>query len=417
MKIFPLFRLFISGLVIIIVFPGCLKDNITRTYTVMQPVLALKSEVLSSIKSDAPVSIKSPGKIYMYGNYIFMNEVNKGVHIIDNADPRNPRMAGFIKIPGNLDIAVKSNYLYADFFTDMLVLDISNPRDAKLLRTVEGVFPERVYTSGFYIDSSKVIVDWIRKDTTVNAGDNGGGWGSGCPNCLSVETYSSLASSPGRAPGVGGSMARFAIVNDFLYLVNMSSLSAHNISDPSNPKEMSRHPLGWNIETIYPFNNNLFIGSSSGMFIFNINDPSNPVPEGMFSHARACDPVVSDNEYAYVTLRSGNLCTGTNNQLDVLDVRNLQAPQLIKTYPLTNPHGLALDASTLFVCDGAAGLKVFDASEPGNLKMIDHLLGFSAYDVIAWNKRLLMVSSTGLRQYDYSNPSDLRLLSTLTIND
>ena len=415
MKFYQLPRLTISGMLVLFLFTGCLKDNITRTYSVMLPVLADKSEVLAAVKSDAPVSIKTPGKIYMYGSYIFMNETNKGVHIIDNADPGSPRMVGFIKIPGNLDIAVKSNYLYADFFTDMLVLDISNPRDARLLKVVEGVFPERSYSSGFYIDSSKVIIDWIRKDTTVNTGE--GGWDGGCFNCVSLEQFSSLSSSSRSVPGVGGSMARFAIVNNFLYLVNMSSLAAHDITTPSDPKAVSTYPLGWNIETIYPFNNQLFIGSSSGMFIFNINDPGHPVPEGMFSHARACDPVVADEEYAYVTLRTGNMCTGTSNQLDVLNVKDVRNPLLVRTYPLTNPHGLALDESTLFVCDGAAGLKVFDASDPGNLKMVDHLVGFSAFDVIAWNNNLLMVSSLGLRQYDYSDPSKLRLLSTLTIND
>ena len=66
----------------------------------------------------------------MYGNYIFLNEVNKGVHIIDNSNPAKPSIKAFINIPGNVDIAVKGSTLYADLFADLVVVDISNPLDA-----------------------------------------------------------------------------------------------------------------------------------------------------------------------------------------------------------------------------------------------------------------------------------------------
>ena len=106
---------------------SCLKDNVTRTYSIFEPIYKSKAEVLAEIKSSTPVSISSPGKIYMYGNYIFLNEVNKGVHIIDNSNPASPVIKAFINIPGNVDIAVKGSTLYADLFTDLVVLDITNP--------------------------------------------------------------------------------------------------------------------------------------------------------------------------------------------------------------------------------------------------------------------------------------------------
>ena len=122
-------------------FQSCLKDKVEKTYWVYEPVYKTKSEVLSEIKSSTPSAIKNPGKIYFYGNYIFLNEVNKGIHIIDNSNPSSPVIKAFINVPGNVDIAVKGNTLYADLFTDMVVIDIANPLNAMLKKVVPKVFP------------------------------------------------------------------------------------------------------------------------------------------------------------------------------------------------------------------------------------------------------------------------------------
>ncbi len=99
---------------------GCLKDKMTKTYTIFTPVYMSKAEALANVKSSTPQQLKETGKIYLYGRYIFLNEINKGVHIIDNTNPANPNPVGFISIPGNIDIAVKGNTLFADLYTDLL---------------------------------------------------------------------------------------------------------------------------------------------------------------------------------------------------------------------------------------------------------------------------------------------------------
>src|SRR5215210_6466841 len=86
---------------------GCLKDSATRTYSLYIPVYKTVAEVRADIKSDASVPVEKPGKIFVSGNYIFLNEINKGVHIIDNSNPGSPVNKYFIAIPGNLDLAVK----------------------------------------------------------------------------------------------------------------------------------------------------------------------------------------------------------------------------------------------------------------------------------------------------------------------
>ena len=70
------------------------------------PVLMKNEDLEKSIKFLEAREIESPGKIYYKDQIIYLNEKYKGVHIIDNHDPLNPRRTGFINIPGCLDIAI-----------------------------------------------------------------------------------------------------------------------------------------------------------------------------------------------------------------------------------------------------------------------------------------------------------------------
>jgi hypothetical protein len=209
-------------------------------------------------------------------------------------------------------------------------------------------------------------------------------------------------------------MARFTIVSERLYTVGQSDLNVFNISS-TTPAFVVKKNIGWNIETIYPFKNKLFIGSTNGMFIYDISNPSDPLLQGQFSHVRSCDPVIADDQYAYVTLRSGTQCQGFTNQLEVLDIANLSSPQLVKTYPMTNPHGLSKDGTTLFICDGKDGVKVYNASDVKNLKLIKKIGDMESYDVIAYNNIAMIVAKDGLYQYNYSNVNAIQLLSKITL--
>lgn len=416
-------------LCIAILLSGCMKDKCSTTYTYFKPVFKTIEEVRANIKSNAPQPVERAGKIFLRGKYIFLNEVDRGIHIIDNTNPSSPQNLAFIDIPGNMDMAVKGNYLYADAYTDLVTVDISNPLDAKLLSVTTNSFPHRYYYASFSSDHSLIIVDWEKRDTTVSIDcKNGGMWGvdfGNGPIWYNMETVgnrfnfnsTSYASNSNASPfGMGGSMARFAIADNHLYTVGMDNLVTYSLQSPGQPARVNEQQVGFNIETIFPFKNNLFIGSATGMFIYTLDAGGKAQAEGSFSHVVSCDPVIADEQYAYVTLRSGNFCAGTANQLDVLDINNIKSPALLKTYPMDNPHGLSKEGNILFVCEGTAGLKVFDATDVNELKQIDHVTGINAFDVIAWNGIAIVVTPEGLHQYDYSSPSNLTLLSKIDIN-
>jgi hypothetical protein len=213
-------------------------------------------------------------------------------------------------------------------------------------------------------------------------------------------------------------MARFTIVNNYLYAVSTAAIKVLSVQNAASPVFSNNVNIGWNIETIYPFNNKLFIGSNTGMFIYDITNPANPVQQGRFSHARSCDPVIADNNYAYVTLRSGTTCQGFSNQLDVVDISNLFSPSLLKSYFLTNPHGLAKDGNQLIICDGKDGLKFFDASSPANNIILKKTIaGPETYDVIAFRGWALMIAKDGLYQYSYDNSFNVTELSRMAVKN
>ncbi|MBH2003747.1 MAG: hypothetical protein I8H66_03580 [Sphingobacteriia bacterium] len=399
---------------------GCTKDTVTESYTFYRPVYQTKAEVRTHIMADLPAPVALPGKIVRKDQYIYLNELNKGVHIIDVSNPANPVNRYFIAIPGCVDIAVNGNYLYADCYTDLVTIDISNPATAQLKKVNEAVFPHRYY-EGFVADTSSVIVKWVRVDTVVkyNLKENlthqltmKDVWWASPPMFWSA-AYSSGA---GGSYGTAGSMARFALQNNRLYTVSLSDLKVFNIQQASSPDFVTAQSLSLgDIETIFPYRQQLFIGSRSGMTIYNTANPDQPSKQGQFLHSRSCDPVIADEDYAYVTLWGGSICGGFSNQLDVINIADLSAPTLVKSYPLTSPKGLSKDGNLLFVCDGAEGLKIMDVTSPGAVSLIKTINGFEGKDVIAQNGLAIVTAKDGLYCIDYTNLQNARLVGKIQL--
>ena len=124
-------------------FSSCFKDTVVEKYTFYRPVYKTRAEVRSEIKSGPAQAIHQPGKLFVKGNYIFLNDVNRGIHIIDYSTPASPKNIAFINIPGNVDLAVNGNYLYADQYTDLVTLNISNPLNITAVNFEDKVFPQQ----------------------------------------------------------------------------------------------------------------------------------------------------------------------------------------------------------------------------------------------------------------------------------
>jgi hypothetical protein len=149
------------------------------------------------------------------------------------------------------------------------------------------------------------------------------------------------------------------------------------------------------------------------MAVFDIQDQANPKPLSWSGHWRGCDPVIADGNYAYLTLHNGSACGGALNELDVYDITNLSAPVQVKSYPLNAPQGLSKDGNLLFICDGNAGLKIYDATQPADIKLAGQVSGINAYDIITLNGIAYVDAKDGLYQYRYNAAGEMSLLSKL----
>jgi hypothetical protein len=108
------------------------------------------------------------------------------------------------------------------------------------------------------------------------------------------------------------------------------------------------------------------------------------------------------------------MCNSVKDELDVVDVTNVMKPNLIKTYSMNSPKGLAKDDNILFVCDDNM-LKMYDASNTSDLQLKKTFVINTPYDVICLNKIAIVTAADGLYQFDYSNPDNVKLLSKLKL--
>ncbi len=217
--------------------------------------------------------------------------------------------------------------------------------------------------------------------------------------------------------GKGGSMARFAIKGDYLYTVNKDAMRIFDISEPSHPYPNSKVHVPFDVETLYSYKSYLYIGGESGMYIYDANISTQPTQISEFTHARSCDPVVVNDDLAFITLNTGSTCRlkDGENTLQIVDIKDPTKPKLLKTMGMWSPKGLGIDQNgTLFICDGSSGLKIFQVTKHDNnetnettVEIIDAVQktvrDIDCYDVIPHQKILIVSNGEDVRQFDYSH--------------
>ncbi len=405
---------------------GCTERTVEKiTYTANVPVYMPFNEFRSSFSKSDPVEISAPGKIYFKDNYLFVNETGKGIHVIDNTNPANPEKVAFYKIMGNVDIAIRGNILFADSFIDLVAIDITDIENPVELGRLENVFPEVVPEGDLWfpyamVDKSQgVIVGWEKKEITeeVEPGRRWGGW-------IYREDMMFLTANSNPAPGwsagagTAGSMARFMLNDEYLYLIaHPWMLKTVKVDEADKMNIVDSVMVPRNMETLFRMGGKMFIGTTTGLLIYDVTNAAKPAMISSYDHITACDPVVADGDYAYVTLRTGTRCTNAQNLLEVIDISSVTAPFLVKSYPMYNPHGLGVDGNLLFICDGAAGLKIYDKSDPLNIinSKLAHYPDFVTFDVIPMNGILMLVGEDGIYQYNYTDPQNIVRISHIPI--
>lgn len=423
-KIIPIIALLATGAIF---FFSC-EDSTYKEYEGNAPVYMSYDDLRQSVTTSDDMELKNPGKIYYKDDYIFIVEELKGIHVYDNVNPSAPVKKSFVRLPGVVDISISGNILYADSFVDLVILDVGDVDDISEVGRVKDILPYTVPATGnelpvaFVDDKKGVVIDWEVKTIKEKVINHINPWPvfydkAGREFLALSNAMGASSGVSGSGVGFGGSMARFGIKDDVLYIVDQNTLKVFDISTKTSPSKSGDFNPGWGVETMFLSGDYMFLGTTTGMVIYDISNPHFPTSRTFFNHARSCDPVIVDDTLAYVTLRTGTTCGGSTNCLDIINIKNIGQPTLIKTYAMKNPHGLGKWGDLLFICDGDAGLKIYDASNPmalaGNL--IFTYASINAYDVIPVGDILVMIGDDGLYQYDYSDILNITLLSKIEV--
>ncbi|MDD3738917.1 MAG: hypothetical protein PHP31_06455 [Lentimicrobiaceae bacterium] len=133
------------------------------------PVYMKRADMEKAVGLQTNVPVKNPGKIYLHNNYILLNELYEGIHIIDNSDPSNPVKVAFIHIDGCVDMAVKDNIIYADNAVDLIAIKVSdNFQNIEVTERIRNIFPEfedpfrqwSTHSINLYRPEDGILVAW-----------------------------------------------------------------------------------------------------------------------------------------------------------------------------------------------------------------------------------------------------------------
>lgn len=235
------------------------------------------------------------------------------------------------------------------------------------------------------------------------------------PVIIMTATQCQKAESAAATGGTGGSTARFAISGNYLYAVDNANLKVFDISTANDPVLKNTVPVGFEIETIYPFKDKLFIGSTSAVHIFSINNPASPEklssaisPEVI----RRCDPVVAKDTVAFATLRTNGACGGRQSILAAYNIKDITNPVQMSAYPVNEPYGLGYADTALYVCD-RTGLHVFDIKDAYQPQLKKTFIDGWYLDVIPYNNTLICQVQDGLTLYDISKRMEPTLITKI----
>lgn len=333
-------------------------------------------------------------KIYLYNSYLVKTHPIDGMKIYSVAHPASPFTINTLAVEGTHDIAIVDTIMYADRWQSLILYDVNDMNNPKQIDSLPDIF-------NTYDFSVMPMTEGVVESH---------GWS--CFECIPAPRSDPVV-TPSTQTGQGGLMARFIIVNEYLYCIDQSSLVVFMISDPAKPVYRNRVEIGWDIETIFAKDSLLFIGGRFGMYVYNISEPDLPDRLSELRHTRGCDPVVVEDTVAYVTVRDGTNCGAGTNQLIIIGIGDIRNPVILKTYLFDSPAGLAVQNGTLYICDLKKGLKIFTFTHASDLTEIFSFPSLLPHDVIVHNTILYTIGSTDINLYNILQPNSPVFLSTL----
>jgi len=395
-------------------YEGCDSDE----STCVKPVTLTWDELRADIEPryGNQETLTSPGKTYALGSYLFIIDKFRGVHIIDQTDNQNPIRIVFIPIQGISSLSIEGNYLYANSFTDLVVIDYQKILDGTFDETdayrQENIFSPPSYEDFFPDDyavkgEEEDYEGFIVQDSS--SPENGfiiGYYDTDGDTVLYGE-YEDANVSYTRT---GNPVVDFTLQNNYLITAQSNQVNLYSLSDPTQPalEQTYTSEDDLQLETISTYKADmLIIGTNQGTFFKDHSVPGELDDVDFSELITSCDAIITQGNYMYVTIRSGQACSSINNSSNankLLVYNTLQAsqPVLEKSISINEPYGLDINGDQLFICNDQ-GLLEFDITTPSSpVQTGDY--SQPCNNIIATEDPMILTDDTGIRMIEYANP-------------
>ncbi len=224
--------------------------------------------------------------------------------------------------------------------------------------------------------------------------------------------------------GKSGSITRFAVHQNYMYVLNLNEVQTYDLTQKDHPVLVNRLSTDYGLETITIYDGSVFLGSTTALYILDISNPAAPVIQSKSDRLSqigfsGCDPVVVKDNYAYSTIKIiANRC-GTfsaESALVVYDISDKNNPLVVGQYTLNIPNGLGYKDNYLFICDeGSDQLLVFDISDPTSLIQTNYGLSITdPVDLIVDGQKMIVSAKTSFDVYDVTNVAQIKKIGQIS---
>ena len=257
---------------------------------------------------------------------------------------------------------------------------VDKSRDGDYIRVFEGVYEENII-----VDKSIEIIGNGSGETVID----------GMGNVNPDNKYPINCNLKG---DFGGHYNDVAFNEEYLYVANNEGISIFNVSDPSNPEEISLFPLDSARSVVVSGNFAYVAAHGEGLIIMNVSDPANPTEEGHPDTPSSARGVAVNGNYAYVT----DWSTG----LYIINIINQRNPTMMGHFEMAYQiQDVSVSGDYAYIATISSGLVVVNMSDPGNPSEegsidADHSLGIAVNGGYAY----LTDYDTGLVTINVTDP-------------
>lgn len=138
-----------------------------------KPIYISQDSLYMVYNSDTQPIINT-GNILIWNEFLFVNEISKGIHVIDKSNPALARKITFINIIGNKNFSISDSTLYADNGKDLLTIDIRDIYHITLVNILKDAIsnPSNLVPDSIgsfeCVDSTKGYVIGWQRTTLIN---------------------------------------------------------------------------------------------------------------------------------------------------------------------------------------------------------------------------------------------------------